>query len=170
MDKHEISSYSEGLNERVSHYLTKTTIIINMMIQNKMLERIQLTLSHEDLGEEPKWITVVSNKILEVKSSIESAELETKYLLEELLKIYEVLNAENYTTFRTDLQKTVMSLKKEAWDTFKMKKTNNFKSLVLRKSQRNNEAVMAQFMEIMNKDEILETDFKEAMEVLEQLS
>ena len=108
-----------------------------MMIQNKMLERIQLTLSHEDLGEEPEWITVVSNKILEVKSSIESAELETKYLLEELLKIYEVLNAENYTTFRTDLQKTVMSLNKEAWDTFKMKKTNNFKSLVLRKSQRN---------------------------------
>ena len=97
------------------------------------------------------------------------ATLEAKYLLKELLKMYEILNFTNFWAFRLDLQKTSSAIKEEAWDTYKLKKTNKFKSLVSRKSKRNTEDAMKQFMKLMNKEEILEADFVAAMEVLDRL-
>ena len=169
MDKHEISSHAESLNEKVSYYLTTIARITNLEIQCKLLERVKLTLSCEDFGEEPKWAEMVGLRFIKVKSEMDLATLEAKYLLKEILKMYEILNFPNFRMFRLDLQNTSSALKEEAWDTYKLKKTNKFKSLVSRKSKRNTEATMKQFMKLMNKEEILEADFIEAMEVLDRL-
>ena len=169
MDKHEISGHAESLNEKVSYYLKTIARITNLEIQSKLLERVKLTLSCEDFGEESKWAETVELRNIVVRSEMDLATLEAKYLLKELLKMYEILNFTNFWAFRLDLQKTSSAIKEEAWDTYKLKKTNKFKSLVSRKSKRNTEDAMKQFMKLMNKEEILEADFVAAMEVLDRL-
>ena len=169
MDKYEISSYAESLSEKVSYYLKTIARITNMAIQSKLLERVKLTLSCEDFGEEPEWAVKVDIRMLEVKSELDIANLEAKYLLKEILRMYEILDSSNFHPFRLDLCKATNNIKNEAWDTFKLKKNNKLKSLVSRKSQRKNEATLKDFMKLMSKEEILETDFTEAMEILEML-
>ena len=110
MDKHEISGHAESLNEKVSYYLKTIARITNLEIQGNMLERVKLTLSREDFGEESKWAETVELRNIVVRSEMDLATLEAKYLLKELLKMYEILNFTNFWAFRLDLQKKPQAL------------------------------------------------------------